>query len=163
MAARYTPLSHEDSDDEPSPQENLLSVSTMRVRQSEVPMWSTTIDPAVVLHLASLVMATVAFILFILDGGVPFIAATVFLAFIMLVDFFTIVHHFISNVVTITVEMHNGSWTRDICGCDKPSVAMYFDIAFTSCFTICIMVGNGLRGGYAGAWIGGAVLGYLVM
>jgi hypothetical protein len=165
MAAHYTPLSHEDSDDEISPQEHLLSVSTMSSRQSEGPTtWSATLNPTFALRLVSVFMEIIAFVLLVVDGDVPFIATDIFLAFIILLDFFTIIHHSISDIFKITVELRNGSWSHDIRGSEKSNVAARLDMVLTGCLTICLMVGNGIKAeGWPGAWIGGTVLGYLIM
>ncbi len=162
MSPRYTPLSHEDSDDDSSPEEHLLSVSSNNSRHTESPSTcSTTFNPALVLRLASLIMGLIAFIIFIVDGGEPFIATDIFLAFIMILDFSMIVHHAISDVFQITVHLRHGSWKSDIRGSEKSNVAWYIDIALTLSLTISLIVGTAVS--YSGIWIAAAVFGYFIM
>jgi hypothetical protein len=162
MSPRYTPLSHEDSDEESSPEEHLLSISSINSRHTESPSTcSTTFKPALVLRLASLVMGIIAFIIFIVDGNTPFIATDIVLAFIMILDFSMIVHHAISDVFQVTIHLRHGSWKVDIRGPEKSNAAWYIDIAITLALTISLIVGTAVSWG--GIWIAAAVFGYIIM
>ena len=162
MSPRYTPLSHEDSDEESSPEEHLLSTSSINSRHAYSPSaCSATLSPALVLRLASLIMGTIAFIIFIVDGDIPFIAADIFLAFIMILDFSMIVNHAISDVFQITIYLRNGSWKSDVRGSEKLDAAWYIDILLSTCLLVSLIVGNAIH--YAGIWIVAVIFGYFIM
>ena len=162
MSPRYTPLSHEDSDEESSPEEHLLSTSSINSRHAYSPSaCSATLSPALVLRLASLIMGTIAFIIFIVDGDIPFIAADIFLAFIMILDFSMIVNHAISDVFQITIHLRNGFWKSDVRGSEKLDAAWYIDILLSTCLLVSLIVGNAIH--YAGIWIVAVIFGYFIM
>jgi hypothetical protein len=164
MAPRYTPLSHEDSDEESSPEEHLLSVSSINSRLTESPKtFSATLNPVLVLRLVSLVLGIIAFIIFIVDGDDPFIATDIFLAFIMIIDFAMVIHHAISDVFQVTVQLRHGSWKSDIRGPEKSNAARYTDIGLTFCLTVSLFTGNAIRADWPGIWIISAVFGYIIM
>ena len=161
MAPRYTPLSHEDSDEENSPEEALLS-SSINSRHTDSPStWSTTLNPVFVLRLTSLVMGIIAFIIFVVDGETPFIAADIFLVFLMILDFSMIAHHAISDVFQITIHLRNGSWRSGARGSEKLDAAWYLEILLSICLLISLIVGNAIH--WPGIWIVAVVFGYLMM
>jgi hypothetical protein len=163
MAPRYTPLSHEDSDEESSPEEH-LSVSSINSRLTESPKtFSATLNPVLVLRLVSLVLGIIAFIIFIVDGDDPFIATDIFLAFIMIIDFAMVIHHAISDVFQVTVQLRHRSWKSDIRGPEKSNAARYTDIGLTFCLTVSLFTGNAIRADWPGIWIISAVFGYIIM
>ncbi|KAE9373451.1 hypothetical protein N431DRAFT_557547 [Stipitochalara longipes BDJ] len=159
MSPRYTPLSHADSDEESS---HLLSISSINSRHNDSPSTcSATLNPALVLRLASLVMGILAFIIFIVDGDTPFIAADIFLAFIMILDFSMIFHHAISDVFQITIHLRNGSWKGDVRGSEKLDAVWYIDILLSTCLLISLIVGNVLH--WPGIWIVAVIFGYFII
>jgi hypothetical protein len=163
MGPRYTPLSHDDSDEESSPDEHLLSPDNDSRITKSPKTCSLTINPTLVLHLTSLILGIIALIIFIVDGAGPFIATDIFLAFIMLLDFFTIVHHAISNVFQVTVQLRHGSWKSEYRGSKMSKAARYVDLGLTFCLTVSLITGNAILANFPGVWIVSAVFGYLIM
>lgn len=163
MGPRYTPLSHEDSDEESSPDEHLLSPSINSEPTTSPKTCSLTLNPTLVLHLTSLILGIITFIIFIVDGNVPFIATDIFLAFIMLLDFFAIVHHAFSNVFQVTVQLRHRSWKSEPRGSETSKATRYIDLGLTFCLTVSLITGNAIRANYPGVWIISAVFGYLIM
>lgn len=171
--ARYTPVANNDPDRDSAPgspqsHDRLIPHIVPSLRDFQVPeTWSTTFSVAIALRVLSLVFSLVPFIIFIIDGYGAFIAADIFVAFIMILDVFMIIHHSLTNakVFRVTVEVRNSQWQRDIGGSEKLSLAKYFDLGFTVCFMICIIVGNALRRSWWGgdAWIAGVIFGYFIV
>jgi hypothetical protein len=124
---------------------------------------SLTLNPILILHLTSLILGIIALIIFIVDGEAPFIATDIFLAFIMLLDFFTIVNHAISNVFQVTIQLRHRSWKSESRGSETLKAMRYFDLGLTFCLTVSLITGNAIRAEYPGVWIISAVFGYFVM
>lgn len=122
------------------------------------------LNPTLVLRGIAAILSLVTFIILVIDGHEPFIAADIFVMLILLLDIIMIAHHSVSEVFKVTVELRQQPWSRDLGSQNKPKVATYFDCGFSICLFICLLIGSAVRDRWnRGACDAGVVIGYIVV
>ena len=161
--SRYTllPRASEDTDRESSPHEHLLpSMNMIRLPRS----YGLTLNPVLLLRIIASILSLTTFIILVIDGGEQFIAADIFVMFILILDILMILHHFLSHVFKVTVELRQQAWSRDWGSQNKPKVSIYFDYGLSMCLLLCLIIGNAVKNRWDdGPWQAAVVVGYVVM
>jgi hypothetical protein len=157
---RYTPLSEHESRSS-SPHDHLLPTTTaIRLPKNH----SITLNPIVVLRIIASILSLTTFIILVIDGGNAFIAADIFVMCILILNIVMIVHHSVSDVFKVTVELRQQAWSGDLGSKSKPKVATYFDYGFSIALLLCLLIGNTVKDRWHdGAWKAGVIVGYLLM
>jgi hypothetical protein len=124
--------------------------------------YAVTFNPAVALRILSTILALITFIILVIDGDDEFIAADIFLMSIIIVNILMIIHHFVSHVFKVTVEVRKQAWKADLGSKSKPKVSMYFDIGLALIVLLCLIIGNSVKR-WGGAWKAAVVIGYIVV
>jgi predicted lysophospholipase L1 biosynthesis ABC-type transport system permease subunit len=101
--------------------------------------------PVLHLRVLSTIFATTSFALFIVFGNESTIASTVFLGLIMFFNIVMIIHHCVSHVLKITVELRQPGWKQSLGTKSNPKVATLFDIGLSLCLFICLVTGHVLH------------------
>jgi predicted lysophospholipase L1 biosynthesis ABC-type transport system permease subunit len=160
---RYTllPRPSEDTVRESSPHEHLLpSINKMRLPRN----YSATLNPVVLLRIIASILSLTTFLILVIDGGNQFIAADIFVMCILILDIFMVLHHSVSHVFKVTVELRQQAWSRDLGSQNKPKVSTYFDYGLSMCLLICLIIGNGVKNRWdRGAWQAAVIVGYVVV
>ena len=162
--ARYTPIHpSEDVSRDSSPHSLLLpSMNTVRPRLSR--NYSTTLNPILLLRIISSILSLTTFIILVIDGGDAFIAADIFVMCILILNILMIIHHTVSDVFKVTVELRRQAWSRDLGGKGKLKVVTYFDCGLSIALLICLLIGNAVQDRWhGGAWQAAVIIGYFVM
>jgi hypothetical protein len=161
--SRYSllPRASEETERESSPHEHLLpSMSRMRLPRS----YSATLKPVLLLRILASILTLTTFIILVIDGGDQFIAADIFAMSILILDILMVLHHFVSEVFKVTVELRQQAWSRDLGSQNKPKVSIYFDYGLSMCFLLCLIIGNGVKNRWdGGAWQAAVIIGYIVV
>jgi len=165
--SRYTPLTPapEDTSRPSSPHEQLFPSFNTSYNVYKYPTtYAVTFNPAVALRILSTVLALITFIILVVDGESEFIAADIFLMSIIIVNILLIIHHFVSHVFKVTVEVRKQVWEADLVSKSKskPKVAMYFDIGLAIIVLLCLIIGSSVKR-WGGAWKAAVVIGYIVV
>jgi hypothetical protein len=156
---RYPPLSEDTR--EASPHDHLLpSMNMMRLPRN----YSVTFNLVLILRIIASILSLTSFIILVIDGGDQLIAADIFVMCILILDLLMIVHHFVSDIFKVTVELRRQAWSGDLGSKDKPKVATYFDYGLSIGLLLCLIIGNALKSRWdGGAWQAAVVIGYLVV
>ena len=161
--SRYTllPRASEDTVRESSPHEHLLpSINRVCLPRN----YSATLNPIVLLRIIAGILSLTTFLILVIDGGNQFIAADIFVMCILILDIFMVLHHSVSHVFKVTVELRQQAWSRDLGSQNKPKVSTYFDYGLSMCLLICLIIGNGIKSRWdGGAWQGAVIVGYVVV
>lgn len=161
--SRYAmlPRASSETSRDSSPHSHLLpTMNTMRLPRN----YSATLNPVLVLRIIASILSLTTFIILVIDGGDEFIAADIFVMCILILNILMILHHSVSDVFKVTVELRQQAWSRDLGGQNKPKVATYFDYGFSIALLICLLIGNGVKNRWdGGAWQGAVVVGYVVV
>ncbi|TEY34240.1 hypothetical protein BOTCAL_0642g00010 [Botryotinia calthae] len=108
----YSPLPRESSDSDryiaPSSDGGYRSSDEYPHRTSK--SRSITINYVLILRLMNLGFGSAAFALFVISGGGQYIAADIFIMFILIFNAVRILRTFVSSVFHLTVEISRGSW-----------------------------------------------------
>lgn len=135
-----------DSDRQSSPHEALLSNINPNVLPSKLPTsYSITFMPVLLLRVLSTIFAATSFALFVVYGNASTIASMVFLCLIIFFNIVMIIHHCVSHVLKVTVELRQSGWKQSLGTKSKPKVATFFDIGLSLCLFICLVVGHVLH------------------
>ncbi|KAH7342908.1 hypothetical protein BKA65DRAFT_301046 [Rhexocercosporidium sp. MPI-PUGE-AT-0058] len=166
-ATQYSVLARasEETDRDSSPHTHLLPTTENSPIRHMPTACSITLSPVLVFRTLSFILALAAFIVFVIDGHEAFIAADIFLALIMIMNVSLVVHHSISHVFKVTVELRQSSWKHDIGGSSgKPKAVTSVDIGLSAALTFCLILGNALTNRYyGGPYKAGVVVGYFVV
>ncbi len=145
---------------------HLLDTSDEGVVRLRIPSaCSITVAPVLVLRVISFILALSAFIVFVIDGGDAFIAADIFLAFIMILNVIMVVQYSVSHVFKVTVELRQTAWKHDLGGNPtKLKTITYVDIGLSGALTLCLILGNAFQNRYyGGPYRAAVVVGYFVV
>jgi hypothetical protein len=163
---QYHALPHtfDDMDRDSSSHEHLLPTMTSNIRR--VPSsCAITIYPVLALRLISTILGLTSFIIFIIDGGAPFVAATIFLALLLIFNTIMIIHHSVSHIFKVTIELRRNEWRNELGRSQrKPKLSLYVDILLVASLSLSLIIGNGVKNNYwGGAWKGAVVVGWFVV
>jgi predicted lysophospholipase L1 biosynthesis ABC-type transport system permease subunit len=101
--------------------------------------------PVLLLRVLYTIFAATSFALFVVYGNASIIASTVFLCLIMFFNIVMIIHHCVSLVLKVTVELRQSGWKQSLGTKSKPKVATFLDIGLSLCLFICLVVGHVLH------------------
>jgi hypothetical protein len=152
----------------PSPHDRLLpSNAFTNDHFSPTSLYSITFNPLYPLRIVSTVFSITAFIIFVVDGGDAFIAADIFLAFIIIHNILTTVQYSTTHIFKITVELRGSMtelWGRDFGPSKKKTKPNAFiDVGLIVCLAMCLIIGSICTGRWRGAWNFAVVLGWFLV
>jgi hypothetical protein len=81
---------------------------------------------------------------------------------IIIVNILLIIHHFVSNVLRVTVELRQQPWKADLGTRDKPKLSGLLDGTLAVIALLCLIIGYSVKR-WRGAWRAGAIIGYIVV
>jgi hypothetical protein len=126
--------------------------------------YTLSINLVLLLRIIASILSLTTFIILVIDGGDQFIAADIFVMCILILDILMVIHHFVSHVFKVTVELRQEAWSRDLGSQNKPKASTYFDYGLSMCLLLCLIIGNGVKSRWdGGAWQGAVVVGYVVV
>lgn len=161
--SRYiSPHASEDTDRESSPHEHLLPTTNINTKYFPT-TYSITLNPVLVLRIISTILALTTFIILVIDGGDAFIAADIFLMSIIIGNVLMVIHHGISHVFKVTVELRQQAWQPNLASKNKPKISMYFDVVLSIILMICLLIGNAVSDHWGGAWRAAVIVGYFIV